>query len=599
MRTRLLRISTYLVGLALCACGGGGNAGAPGTGTGAPGTGTGAPGVPADCAGVPPLAQLRTNCSMSSPGTPTAWARCIGGLTDEDGNDVAVGVDGSIFIGAGFGGFFSDARAKIVSCLQSTPEMLGTTDVLGMPVTTNGDEDPLVAKLDPNGNLLWVRSAPGPGGEGEVRALAVDPLDNSVIVVGDFEGTADFGGAVLGSPGHRDLFIAAFDTNGGMQWAETAVIMPDAAGNDSADAWGVAIDGMENIIVTGDFQGIMTVGVQPNTQTIMAQGATDMFVADFTRTGQLIWIDDAGGAGGGAEAYSAGRDVTVEPDGTFVVVGDFAGGATEHLTDTVGNFIDVPEYAGPGRAREAADMILVHYANNGALMWATHAGYPHTRTWGEGVSHDSLGNIYVTGEFRDCVFFRKQAMLPNVPAPPSPVDPNALAPPPCVDNGVDAVLQSTAGRDIFIAKYDQQGNFLWARNAGGEGTDRGYEIQVVDGPGAPPGSPFLYLGARTRSKMAVFGTPPVTQTVGSPGTRDAHVVAQYDLEGNLRWVQAFGGEGDSDLYGIGVDRRDGSVVGIGNFSGMGLFPGGVTLQSASSELQSDDIAVWKLPATGM
>ena len=69
---------------------------------------------------------------------------------------------------------------------------------------------------------------------------------------------------------------------------------------------------------------------------------------------------------------------------------------------------------------------------------------------GVSITTDALGNVYVTGYFRDTVDF---------------------------DPGVGTLnLISTGQEDIFIQKLDANGNLLWAKSMGGTLFDLGFSI---------------------------------------------------------------------------------------------------------------------------
>ncbi len=62
---------------------------------------------------------------------------------------------------------------------------------------------------------------------------------------------------------------------------------------------------------------------------------------------------------------------------------------------------------------------------------------------------DSYGNVYVTGcFFSDSIKF----------------------------NSTILINSSSGSADIYVVKYDKDGNVLWARSAGGMGDDRAYSI---------------------------------------------------------------------------------------------------------------------------
>ena len=69
---------------------------------------------------------------------------------------------------------------------------------------------------------------------------------------------------------------------------------------------------------------------------------------------------------------------------------------------------------------------------------------------GRSVAIDSSGNSYVTGWFSGTVDF----------------DPGA---------GVDSHT-SNGFYDVFLSKFDQNGNFIWARTWGGPGDDYAYSV---------------------------------------------------------------------------------------------------------------------------
>ncbi|MCG8554392.1 MAG: hypothetical protein MJD61_03760 [Proteobacteria bacterium] len=509
------------------------------------------------------------------------WARCIGGITDDYGTSVAVGPDGSVYLGAGVGKLSDSDRMVALHCWGLTLEQAGALSAGGMLFNTNADEDPLLVKYGPDGTVQWVRSAMGTGGEGEVRSVAVNPIDGSVVIVGMFVGQANFGPPAQLMSHYLDLFVAKYRDTGALDWVRTATVEPDAGLEASARGFGVAIDkGTGNIVVTGDFQGRLSIAAPPGALSVTAQGTRDLFVAGFSADGRILWLDEAGGP----MDHSGGRDATVEPDGSYIVLGELAGGAAEHFTDGFGGDIVVPDYGGPGRN---TDVVLAHYGFDGRVLWATHAGYPGEQTRAGGVSHDSIGNVYVAGWFRACAFFPRLAVLPGALPPPPPFDPSSPVPPPCIETLTDAAIQSASNTayDQFLAKYDAAGNLLWVKAIGLAGDDRAYSVEVFDDPARnlAVGGPFLYLGG----------------SLGSPLPRtQAHEdsIAQYDLNGVLRWTRTASSDEDSNLEDLAVDPNDGSAVASGDFSGTMLFPNGVTLQSASPEIYTYDILLWKVPA---
>ena len=88
------------------------------------------------------------------------------------------------------------------------------------------------------------------------------------------------------------------------------------------------------------------------------------------------------------------------------------------------------------------------------------------------------------------------------------------------------------GGDIFVAKYDKEGSLLWIRQAGGSLEDRGTGIAV-----GPSGN--VYVTGNFRGTATFPGFDPLV----SSGDKD-NFLAKYDSNGNLTWGRT------ADLRGL-------------------------------------------------
>jgi hypothetical protein len=75
-------------------------------------------------------------------------------------------------------------------------------------LTSVGDENVFVAKVDPSGGWMWATQAGGSSGD-YGRGISALP-DGSSIVTGSFDGTATFGSTTLTGAGIADVFVAKF-----------------------------------------------------------------------------------------------------------------------------------------------------------------------------------------------------------------------------------------------------------------------------------------------------------------------------------------------------------------------------------------------------
>ncbi len=126
-------------------------------------------------------------------------------------------------------------------------------------------------------------------------------------------------------------------------------------------------------------------------------------------------------------------------------------------------------------------------------------------------------------------------------------------------------LSSSGSTDIFLAKTNNQGNYVWAVKAGGSGTDRGVNI-TTDTQGNSYITGYFYGTAN-------FGSTTLT----SSGNQDIFI-AKYNNAGTLQWAVKAGGSGADVGNGISLDNS-GNVLVTGEFKNSATF--GTTTLAAS------------------
>lgn len=188
-----------------------------------------------------------------------------------------------------------------------------------------GDEETFVAKWDNDGNLLWANSYPGAERDyGE--DIATDEFGN-IFVSGAFSDEVIMGRDTLHSYGMLDFFHAKLDPDGNTLWATSG---GSPTGNDVI--WGSDYDGKGNTIVTGWFRGNL------NLPPAIVDGTNtwNIFAAKFDASGELTWVNKLGSY----DSEDIGRGVSCDPLGNPVVVGawqdtSFYDG-TEYIPASVG-----------------------------------------------------------------------------------------------------------------------------------------------------------------------------------------------------------------------------------------------------------------------
>lgn len=179
---------------------------------------------------------------------------------------------------------------------------------------------------------------------------------------------------------------------------------------------------------------------------------------------------------------------------------------------------------------------------------------------GQGIDVDNAGNVYVTGMYGGNVSFGNYQLVSTTDA-----------------NGDDSV-------DIFVAKMDPTGNWIWAIGAGGPyDSDSGKGI-VVDGLG----------GVYVTGALNITGTFGV-HGASSQGFTDAFV-GHVDGNGSWKWVTTAGGANSDDGSGIEVDST-GDLRIVGGFSGSGQTGAQFGSQTFNA-VGSSDVFVSKVSSTG-
>ncbi|UOG76498.1 SBBP repeat-containing protein [Hymenobacter tibetensis] len=298
--------------------------------------------------------------------------------------------------------------------------------------------------------------------------------------------------------------------------AQTFQWNQQAGGPGADEGRSVAVDEQGNAYVTGVFRGTATFGTTPNQVSLVSTPPTsgtvataDVFLAKYAPSGTLLWARRGGGPG-----TEEANSVALDAQGGATVIGSFSGAATFQT----GGPSTMPVLTSAG----ADDLFLVKYDATGALLWARSIGSASTSAEsGYAVATDSVGNSYITGEFRDTPVF----------------------------GGGTATLNSAGATDVVVAKYSPVGTLLWARRGGSSETDAGRAI-AVDRTGA-----CVVTGSfrGTATFEGAEGSIPVVIRARS-GSAAAFVV-KYDANGAPLWGRVGYGPGVVIGRGICTDRR--------------------------------------------
>ena len=471
------------------------------------------------------VAQSLFAASSASASTFT-WAATFGGGNNGEGKGIAVDSSGNVITTGHFQNSFD---------FDPGP---GTTTA---PI--RGQRDIFISKLDSNGGFVWVKSLGGSVID-EARALELDSTGN-IYITGDFRGTVDFDpsgntpGSDLTSAGDYDMFITKRDSAGEFIWSKSFGSLNLDQGYD------VAVGSDLKVYTTGQFSG--TVNFDPTGATTtyeFASSSYDPYISALNSDGTVAWANFVKGP-----ANERGQGVAVDSSNNVFLVGYFGGQNTDfNPTGTP----SIPNYAG------VRDIFLAKYNSNGVFQWVKTIG-DTGNDYASGVDVDATGNIYVTGTFVGTVDF----------------DPSAGI--------LELTSASVANKDIFVAKFNNNGDLLWAKRAGGPGDDEGYHVEVN------PSGNVVATGYFTGT--VDFDPGAGTVNVTSAGDKDIFVWA-LDASGNYIDAAAMGGASEDIGYAVTTDTS-GNVFTTGSFRGTADFDPTAGVDNKTS-LGNTDIFVSKL-----
>ena len=246
-------------------------------------------------------------------------------------------------------------------------------DFGGGALTTAGNQDVFLARLDKDGNHQWSKRF-GDAGVQDARSVAIGPKGN-IVLGGHFQSGIDFGFGFLLSSGSWDAFAAYFDGTGAAKWGQKF--------GDAQDQriYGVGIDAKGDLVLTGRFFGSINFGGGG----IASKGDRDAFLAKLSATGSHVWSKGLGGSND-----QLAWDLALNPAGDIAVVG-FAEGSVDF---------------GGGTLNSAGqeDAFVALFNSSGTHQWSKLFG-DDDEQFAYGVAFDSKGRIVVAGSADSSVDF--------------------------------------------------------------------------------------------------------------------------------------------------------------------------------------------------
>ncbi len=371
----------------------------------------------------------------------------------------------------------------------------------------NGTLNIFVSKYDAAGNLIWAINIGGIGND-QAWDVVLDSLGN-IYVSGFFQELVDFdpgpGVFHLGGPANgNEPYVMKLSNSGNLIWAISF-------SGHSGICYELELDAAGDVMALGSFSMNINFGIA----TFNSVGSSvDIFLVKISPSGNPMWVKQFGGLGID-RAYGMALDSysNIYFGGSFSNTLDFDPNPGVYNVTPIGS----------------SDAFLCKMDHNGNLDWVKNFGA--VGTWAEvnSVANTTVGTPYICGVFIDSIDF---------------------------DPGIGTQMHHSAGSlEAFVAKYDANGDLVWANGFGGDSVDIAVKI-ALDNHG------HLYT-IGTFSRLADLDPGAGVMNFTSRGLYDIFL-QKMDTNGILLSAIQYGGRGND--RGLGLYCQGGNVYAGGSFS---------------------------------
>ena len=277
-------------------------------------------------------------------------------------------------------------------------------------VVSNGSSDIFIARYDENGEIIQVQSL---GGENEelFKFLNVDNEDNIIISI-MFTDFITINGTEYTSLGGQDVLLIKFNSDFSFQWVRHY-------GTGLTDyVKGMDIDEDGNILLFGKFKN----EIDFDDITLTSSGSTDMYIAKYNADGEIIFAFSEGGS-----SYEDANSIAVGANDEFYISGTF-------YNETIINGETIS-------TENPTGIFLAKYNSAGEFQWIEVIDGTNLLP-SVFLAGNEDGSIYISGGFQGNIVFGSQTLS---------------------SEEFDA--------DVYVAKYNTNGEALWAGHGNSDGAE--------------------------------------------------------------------------------------------------------------------------------
>lgn len=307
-------------------------------------------------------------------------------------------------------------------------------------LSSSGNDDVYLLKLNSTGDFQWAKSFGGTGYEKGISLKIAS--NNDIIIGGTFQNTADFdpGSSVNNMTviNSADCYVLRLNSQGDFIWAK------QIGGPGSEEVGEIELDNTGNIIISGGFYQSCDFDPGAANFSLNSNGQIDAFVCKLASNGNFVWAKSFGGP-----YQDIIKQIELDINNNIYIAGyfhatvDFDPGNNSFTKTSNGN----------------EDMFISKLTSNGDFVWANAMGGSYTYDRILSMKLDANANINFAGSFSQTVDFDPGSNTFNL-------------------------VGSSSNSDAFLAQFTSNGNFNWAYSivstppVGSSGNDQINAIQL-------------------------------------------------------------------------------------------------------------------------
>lgn len=333
----------------------------------------------------------------------------------------------------------------------------------------------------------------------EGKATCSDRSGN-IFISGFFYGTVSykFGNDSIkaSSNGESDVFIAKLNQAGELIWFKTF------GGGSYDGVFAITSDLKGNVILTGNFWDTCDFNPSSKIENHVSNGDGDVYVLKLDKNGNFLWVNSFGG-----REFDNSLGICSDSKNNIYTTGHFLGEFEFKGNDSITKWKSIGH----------EDAFILKMDSNGKTLWVNFLSGTFLQE-GNSIVIDNEDNVIAVGEYSgECL-----------------ISPNQQ----------NVIFNSIGLIDIYVLKFDSNGQLLWYKSIGGNSYD------IVNDVDINSNNEIYIVGSFYESVN--FNPPDKNEIKNSKGRFDVFI-EKLSQNGNFIWTRTFGGPEPEYVGGFDVD----------------------------------------------